>query len=85
MGRSSAVATMLEEASCIALRHRVESPAHRFYERLAATRPDPPQQRLELVEGFFYGVEVRRVGSVWSRDVFLERVAYLPGGPQRSV
>lgn len=45
---------MLEEASCITRRHRVESLAYLFYECLAATRTGPPQQRLYLGERFFY-------------------------------
>src|SRR5215211_7688030 len=61
MGRS-AVAAMLEEAPSVARRHRVERPTHRLYERLAGARPGSAQQRLELGEGFFDGVEIGRVG-----------------------
>ena len=57
-----AVVAMLEELPSVACRHPVESSAHRLYERLAGTRPGPPQERLELGKRFFYGVEVRRVG-----------------------
>jgi hypothetical protein len=34
---------MLEEAPSIARRHRVEGSAHRFYERIAGTRPGSAQ------------------------------------------
>jgi hypothetical protein len=61
MGRS-AVAPMLEEAPSIARRHRVEGSAHRFYERIAGTRPGSAQQYLELGERFFDGVQIGRVG-----------------------
>src|SRR5215211_315220 len=57
-----AVAAMLEEPPSVACRHLVESSAHRLYERLAGTRPGPPQERLELGKRFFYGVEIGRVG-----------------------
>src|SRR5918992_4419253 len=57
-----AVAAMLEEPPSVACRHHVESSAHRLYERLAGTRPGPPQERLELSKRFFYGVEIGRVG-----------------------
>src|SRR5829696_9432558 len=57
-----AVAAMLEEPPNVACRHLVESSAHRLYERLAGTRPGPPQERLELGKRFFYGVEIGRVG-----------------------
>jgi hypothetical protein len=53
---------MLEEAPCIARRHGLKRPTHRFYERLAGACLGLPQQRLELGERFPYGVEVRRVG-----------------------
>jgi hypothetical protein len=49
-----AVAAMLEEPPSVACRHHVESSAHRLYERLAGTRPGPPQERLELGKRFFY-------------------------------
>src|SRR5918994_7130068 len=57
-----AVAAMLEEPPSVACRHLVESSAHRLYERLAGTRPSPPQERLELGKRFFYGIEIGRVG-----------------------
>ena len=53
---------MLEEAPGIARCHRVESSAHRLYERLAGTRSGPPQQRLELCKRFFDGIEIGEVG-----------------------
>ncbi len=53
-----AVAAMLEELPSVACRHLVESSAHRLYERLAGTRPGPPQERHELGKRFFYGVEI---------------------------
>ena len=61
MGRST-VAAMLEEAASITRRQRVESFAHRLYERLAGARPGSAQQCLELGERFFDGVEIGRVG-----------------------
>ena len=54
-----AVAAMLEEPPSVSCRHQVESSAHRLYERLAGTRPGPPQERFELGKRFFYGVEMR--------------------------
>jgi hypothetical protein len=47
---------MLEEASCIASRHRIERPTHRFQQGFSGARPGLAQQRLYLGEGFFYGV-----------------------------
>ncbi len=38
-----AVAAVLEEASSVAPRHRVEGPAHRLYERLVGACPGPPR------------------------------------------
>ncbi len=57
-----AVAAVLEEASSVAPRHRVEGPAHRLYERLVGACPSPPQRRLELGEGLLYGVKIGGVG-----------------------
>src|SRR5215212_1851244 len=53
---------MVEEAPSIASRIRVKSSAHRFHERLAGARLGSAQQRLNLGERFFYGVEIGRVG-----------------------
>src|ERR671917_1164795 len=65
-----AVAAMLEEPPSVACRHHVESSAHRLYERLAGTRPGPPQERLELGKRFFYGVEIGplRIRSIVRRE-----------------
>jgi hypothetical protein len=60
LGRG-AVATVLEEAPSIARRHRVEGSTHRFYERIAGTRPGSAQQRLKLGESLLDGVEIGRV------------------------
>src|SRR5215211_3176045 len=57
-----AVAAVLEEATSIAGRHRVERSAHCLHERLAGARTGLPEQRLELGERLLDGVEVRRVG-----------------------
>src|SRR5215207_7789232 len=77
-----AVAAMLEEPPSVACRHHVESSAHRLYERLAGTRPGPPQERLELSKRFFYGVEIVCVkGSKqtrsWSRSAVRVRSSAL--------
>jgi hypothetical protein len=76
-----AVAAMLEEPPSVACRHLVESSAHRLYERLAGTRPGPPQERLELGKRFFYGVEIGplRIRSIVRRETskYLEIPGYL--------
>ena len=48
MGRSSAVATMLEEAPSIARPQRVQRATDRLYEHLAGKRPRSPQYYLDL-------------------------------------
>ena len=49
---------MLEEAPCIARRHRLKRPAQRYYERLAGASLSLAQHSLDLGEGFFDGIEV---------------------------
>src|SRR5215212_2557090 len=53
---------MLEEAPCIAGTHRLESSAQGFQQGFSGARPGLTHKSLELGEGLFYWVEVRRVG-----------------------
>jgi hypothetical protein len=56
-----AVAAVLEEAvSSIARYQRVQSSTLSLYQCLAGTCPGSPQQRLELGEGFFYEISMRK-------------------------
>src|SRR3712207_6809272 len=57
-----AVAAVLEEAASVARCQRLESSTDRLYECPASTCPGSPQERLELGERFFDGVEIGRVG-----------------------
>jgi hypothetical protein len=56
-----AVAAVLEEAvSSITRYQRVQSLTLSLYQCLAGTCPGSPQQRLELGEGFFYEISMRK-------------------------
>ena len=51
-----AVAAVLEEASSVAPRHRVEGPAHRLYERLVGACPAPRSDALSLAKASSMGL-----------------------------
>ena len=56
------IPAVAEEAAGVLDRDRRQRPVCGFEERPSRPRLRPPQQALDLGEGFLYGVEVRRVG-----------------------
>src|SRR5829696_2350993 len=62
------------------LAHRRKRCPSGIYQRLEAPGLSPPQQRLRLGEGLFYGVEVRRVGRQENQRAAapLDELAYPP-------